>query len=89
LIEDKEKEYEEEYEVDQVSDYDHEKDRYLVSWKRVWTRRQSWKPAAHLRNAPDMTADYCSIEARTALLLEHLGKRTRRISRMKRTSVHS
>jgi hypothetical protein len=33
MIEDEDKEYEEEYEVDPLLDYDHEKDSYLVSWK--------------------------------------------------------
>jgi hypothetical protein len=58
LIEDKEKEYKAEYEVDQVLDYDHEKDRDFVSWKGYGPADNQWERAAHLPNAPDKTADY-------------------------------
>jgi hypothetical protein len=52
----KEKEFEEEYEVDQVLDYDQEKNGYLVSWKGYGQEDSQWEPAEHLRNAP---AEYC------------------------------
>jgi transposase InsO family protein len=89
LIEDKEKEYEEEYEVDQVLDYDHEKDRYLVSWKGNGPEDNQWEPATHLRNAPDKTADYWQHRSQNSSVTRAFRKANEENSRMKRTSVHS
>jgi hypothetical protein len=89
FIEDKGKEYEEEYEVDQVLDYDHEKDRYLVSWKGYGPEDNQWEPATHLRNAPDKTADYGQHRSQNSSVTRAFRKANEENSRMKRTSVHS
>jgi hypothetical protein len=75
--------------VYQVLDYDHEKDRYLVGWKGYRPEANQWEPAAHLRNAPDKTADYWQHRSLNSSVTIAFWKANEENSRMKRTSIHS
>jgi hypothetical protein len=55
-INDKQKE--EEYEVDELLEYDEERDMYLVSWKGWPPEDNQWEPSTNLRNAPNKIDDY-------------------------------
>jgi len=49
---------EEEYKVDQVLEYDEEKDMYLVSWKNYVAEDNQWEPSVNLENAQEKLNEY-------------------------------
>lgn len=89
VIEDKEKEYEEEYEVDKVLDYDEERNRYLVSWRGYGPEDNQWEPAEHLRNAPDKTAEYWAYHSQNISVSRAFRKANQENSKIRRKNVHS
>jgi len=80
---------EEEYEVDQVLEYDEEKDMYLVSWKNYGAEDNQWEPSVNLENAQEKVNEYWEKRSAGATVPKAIRIAHRTISKAKRTSTQS
>jgi hypothetical protein len=78
-----------EYEVEQVMEYDSERNRYLVKWKGYAEEENSWEHADHLANAPAKRDEFWKKHRKQAPVFEAYRKANRLRSKAMRAGTHS
>jgi transposase InsO family protein len=80
---------EEEYEVNEILEYDRERNRYLVSWKGYPPEENQWEPAHHLQNAPEKIDTFWQTRGGRNEALRAYRNAIKIDSNVKRTAKHS